>query len=153
MIKRIFILTILFYTLNLFPDWVEIQDNSQKQLFEEVSSNFGTTKLIFSLKGYEMENISESGKDFQKITYWNEGEFIEPGKPDLPRFTRLMELPNKGEVSIKIINFEVEILSNIIVYPSQELQSESKLQKKHFSFDEKYYLEGEKFPSQIVNIS
>jgi len=150
--KKIFIITILLYTLNLFSDWVELQDNSQNQLFEEVSSNFGTTKLIFSLNGYEIENISESGKDFQKITYWNEGEFIEPGKPDLPRFTRLMELPNEGEVSIKIINFEEEILSNIIVYPSQELQSESKPIKIDFTIDENYYLEGEKFPSQIVEI-
>ena len=143
---------ILLYTLNLFSDWVELQDNSQKQLFEEISSNFETSKILFSLNGYDVENISDARKTFQKISYWNEGEFIEPGKPNLPRFTRLVKLRNEGEVSIEIINFDVEIISNIIAYPSQELQSESKPRNNNFSFDENYYLEEEIFPSQIVEI-
>jgi hypothetical protein len=151
-IKIVLIVIISVYSLNLFSDWVELQYNSQKQLFEELSSNFGTTQILFTLDGYDIENISDVGKTFQKISYWNEGEFIEAGKPNLPRFTRLVTLSNEGDVSIELINYEVEIISNIIVYPSQELQSESKPPKNHFSFDENYYLEGEIFPSQIVEI-
>ncbi|MCK4312530.1 MAG: hypothetical protein KAW88_07330, partial [Candidatus Cloacimonetes bacterium] len=150
--KKIVILIFLLFTITLYPDWVEIQENSQKQLFENIYSNLETTEIQFSLNGYEIENISESGMNFQKISYWNEGEFLEIGKPNLPRFTRLIALPDEGQVSVEIISFKEEKLPEIVVYPVQYLQFESKPKNAEFAFDEHYYLEGEIFPSQIVEI-
>ncbi|MCK4696560.1 MAG: hypothetical protein KAT74_12390, partial [Candidatus Cloacimonetes bacterium] len=148
--KKILILIFLLFTVTLYPDWVEIPENLNRQLFENIFTDGMTTEIKFSLNGYELSDINELGHNFQKISYWNEGEFLEPGKPYLPRFTRLLALPNEGEVSIEIINFEEEVLSNIIVYPTQELQSESKSNNKEFTIDENYYLEGEIFPSQLL---
>jgi hypothetical protein len=150
--KKILIIIILLICINLYTDWVEIPENSHKPLFKKVDSNLKTTEIKFSLNGYEIVNVSESGKDFQKISYWNEGKFLEPGKPDLPRFTRLISLPNQGRISIEITSFEEKIISNITVYPCQQLQSESEPKNKEFTIDENYYSEGEIFPSQLLEI-
>ncbi len=143
----------VFISITLFSERVEIPENTHKPLFGNRYINLETTEIQFSLDGYETENISESGMDFRKISYWNEGEFLEIGKPNLPRFTRLIALPNHGKVSVEVINFEEEVLSNIIIYPCQLLQSESKQNSSEFTIDERYYSEGDIFPSKLVEVS
>ncbi|MCK4654353.1 MAG: hypothetical protein KAU01_07905 [Candidatus Cloacimonetes bacterium] len=128
--KKILIIIIILISINLYAEWIEIPENLHQPLFKKVDSNLKTTEIQFSLNGYEIVNVSESGSNFQQISYLNEGKFLEPGKPDLPRFTRLISLPNEGRISIEITNYEEKVISNITVYPCQKLQSESKPKNK-----------------------
>ncbi|MCK4339981.1 MAG: hypothetical protein KAW87_08355, partial [Candidatus Cloacimonetes bacterium] len=100
-----FVLVIII-TNNLFGKFVEIPDNSEKQLFECINSDKRLTELKFSLTGYERETIRQLADDeeYQKITYADEGFIAEEGMPDLPRITRLIAIPNESLVSIEIIN-------------------------------------------------
>ncbi len=151
--KKISILFILlFVSITLSSERVEIPENAHKPLFENLYSNLETTEIQFSLDGYETKNISESGMNFQKISYWNEGEFLEIGKPKLPRFTRLIALPNQGNISVEIINFEEEVLSNIIVYPCQFVKSGSQPGNTGFTIDELFYSGDKVFPKNIIEV-
>ncbi|NQV18168.1 MAG: T9SS type A sorting domain-containing protein [Armatimonadetes bacterium] len=147
--KTVISIMMLMY-ITLYPEWIDIQENSHKQLFENISNNQEITKIQFSLDGYDIQNVSESGINFQKISYWNEGEFLEIGKPELPKFTRLIALPNEGTVSVEIISFRKEVLSDILVYPQQELLSESQPNRNEFIIDELFYSGDEVFPKNIV---
>jgi len=149
-VKKITILLVIIIGFYLSANWVEIPENSQEKLFEHLSGDRNAIELKFSLNGYEMESVSERGETFQKITYFNEGEFLEIGKPDLPRFTRLVAIPDKGEISIEIISFEEEILSNMNIYPRQELQLESEPPSTDFVIDDRFYSSGNIFPGKIV---
>ncbi len=150
--KKILILTFLLFTVTLYPDWVEIPENSNRQLFENIFTDRMTTEIKFSLNGYELSNINESGYNFQKVSYWNEGELLEVGKPKLPTFTRLVALPNEGIVSVEIISYKKEIFSDILVYPQQELLSESQPNRNEFIIDEFFYSGDEVFPKNMIEI-
>ena len=137
--KEILCILFLFILSTAHAIWVDIPENSDKQLFDHISYGKKTTEISFSLNGYEMETVTENEKTYQKISYLNEGEFLETGKPALPRFTRMIAIPDQGDVSIEILNFEEEILSNITIYPRQELQMENQTQNGEFIIDERYY--------------
>ena len=144
------IILILFYSF-LFSDWIEI-DANQEKLFECRASNLEQTELHFTLDGFESETIEKDEQIYQKLSYWNEGEFAEVGKPDLPRFSRLVAIPEQGNVSYEIINLQEENLTNMNIYPRQEFKSESQPIETSFVKDEDFYTKDEVFPGEIVEI-
>ncbi len=145
-------LFVLLFSINAFSNWVEIPENTAKDLFEHINLSDANIEITFTLDGYEMESVDENGYKYQKISYFNEGEFIEVGKPDLPRFTRFVVIPDQGEVTFEIINFEEELISNITVYPQQKLQSESQSKNTEFSINESFYSGRSIFPADIVQV-
>ena len=144
------IILILFYSF-LFAEWIEI-DANQEKLFECRASNLEQTELHFTLDGFESETIDQDGQIYQKLSYWNEGEFAEVGKPDLPRFSRLVAIPEQGTVSFEIINLQEEILTNMNIYPRQEFQKDNQPIETRFVKDEEFYARDEVFPGEIVEI-
>jgi uncharacterized cupredoxin-like copper-binding protein len=142
----------MIITAFLFADWVDISKNSNRELFNHVSYRIGSTEVNFALDGYEVETIDVEGVEYKKISYWNEGEFVEIGKPALPRFSRLIAIPDAGNVEFDIIYTEEEIISNVNIFPHQNLQSESQPADNEFVIDEAFYTNGEVFPGRVVEI-
>ncbi|RLC55588.1 MAG: hypothetical protein DRH89_07405, partial [Candidatus Cloacimonadota bacterium] len=150
--KTFFLLLLLILIPVLNAKWIDIESNRGQELFDHSSSGKEYTEVNFSLNGYNIETISENEIDYQKISYWKEGNSLEIGKPDLPKFTKLISIPNEGTVSFEIINTEEEIVRNITIYPTQELQSESNEKPFKFVIDADYYDNGSIFPTNIVEI-
>jgi Peptidase family C25/Propeptide_C25/HYDIN/CFA65/VesB-like, Ig-like domain/FlgD Ig-like domain len=150
--KKILITVFIVVSLNCFSIWNEIPHNADKPLFDHTSYRKESTTINFSLNGYEKESITVEGIEYQKIFVPNEGDFVEVGKPDLPCFTRLIAIPNTGTPRLEILNFEEEIISNVIVYPRQELQSESQPNRHEFEIDENYYAYGSLFPVTMCDL-
>ena len=136
----------------LFSDWVNISKNSEQELFDHTSYDISNTEVHFALDGYDIESKEADGIEYKKISYWNEGEFTEIGKPALPRFSRLIAIPEAGEVEFEIIYIEEDIISNVNIFPRQNLQSESQPVNKEFVIDEAFYNNGEVFPGRVVDI-
>ena len=150
--KITLILTLILFTMMLTAEWINIPENSKKNIFEHVRGENEAIEISFALNGFEMEEISEREEIFQKISYFNEGEFLEIGKPDLPRFTRLVAIPNEGTVSIDIISSDYDVLTDMNIYPRQELLSESQPNRNEFVIDDDYYANGDIFPGTIAEI-
>ncbi len=142
---------VLFCGLN--AEWVNIEQNNNEELFEIVSHGLEVTDLEFKLDGYEQKAIYENGSEYQQIDYRNEGKFLEFGMPDLPRFTRMIAIPDYGTASVTINYTEEETVENILVYPIQELQSESQPTRTSFIKNEEFYNGSSLFPQQIVEVS
>ena len=142
----------LIITVFLFADRIDISKNSNQELFDHVSYGIGSTEINFTLDGYEIETIDVEGIEYKKISYWNEGEFIEIGKPALPRFSRLIAIPDAGNVEFDIIYTEEDIIRNVNIFPRQNLQSESQPSDNEFMIDEAFYTNGDVFPGRIVEI-
>jgi uncharacterized cupredoxin-like copper-binding protein len=142
----------LIITAFLFADWVDISENSNREIFDHVSYGIGSTGVNFALDGYEVETIDVEGVEYKKISYWNEGEFVEIGKPALPRFSRLIAIPDAGNVEFDIIYTEEEIISNVNIFPRQNPQSESQPADNEFVIDKAFYNRGEVFPGKVVEI-
>jgi len=143
---------VIIITNNLFGKFIEIPDNSEKQLVECLSSNKNLTNLKFSLTGYERETSNENGEEYQKFKCVDEGWLAEPGLPDLPRITRLIAIPNKSSVSVEAINVEEEILSDIDIYPYQPEYADVNSESKYFIKDIDFYNKDEVYPKKIVEV-
>ncbi len=150
--KKMLLIVLLITGLTISAEKVNVPENLHKELFDCVSSYSERTEIEFSLDGYQLENISENSINYQKISYFNAGEFLEIGKPDLPRFSKLVAIPNQGEVEVTILNFEEEIIRNINIYPRQRLQSESQPNDRSFIIDNDFYTNGEIFPGKIAEL-
>ena len=137
---------------NLFSIWNNIPQNSGIKLFEAETVDLNITELSFSLDGYETETKLENEKNYQRISYWNEGEFVDVGKPDLPRFTRLIAIPAQGEITYQITSISEEVIQDVTVYPRQSLISESQRQDNDFIINEEFYDGDVIFPLEIVEI-
>ncbi|MBT3755003.1 MAG: hypothetical protein HOG24_01845, partial [Candidatus Cloacimonetes bacterium] len=133
------ILLVLVISVSAYSNWVEVSENNGSQVFDHTSFGKEYTEVNFSLNGYDIETVRENEIDYKKITYWKEGNSLDVGKPDLPKFTRLIAIPNEGTVSFEIINIEEEVIRDITIYPTQELQKESDSKPFKFVVDEEYY--------------
>lgn len=140
----------VFTVLSLTGEWIAVK--GEEAMFSASGSGLGSTDLEFNLPGYERETVFESGIEYTKISYANEGELLEIGKPDLPCFSRLLAIPNSGRPRVEILSYEEEVLSEVTIYPQQELQSESQSNRHAFLRDELYYTSGSLFPEQAVQL-
>ncbi len=150
--KTILIVISILISIGLFANWIDLPENADDKLFDHTSNGNETTIVQFSLDGFEMEPVVKDGTEYQKISYHNEGHFVDFGKPELPRFTRLVAIPQEGDVSVVIDNFEEEIITDVIVYPAQSFQSENQPVRHEFVKDEAFYSGSEVFPIQMVEI-
>ena len=84
------LLLVLVYVIvqQLAAEWISTSNASE--LFTSISESTSRTILQFSLDGYDSDVLMENGEQYHKISYQNEGKFLEVGKPDLPRFSRLI---------------------------------------------------------------
>ncbi|MBC8384266.1 MAG: hypothetical protein H8E57_01970, partial [Candidatus Cloacimonetes bacterium] len=148
--RKLVFLVIVLININLFANWVAVEENSTKKMFEVSSSNPGSTEFDFSLKGYEQETIIENGISYERISFENEGQFLNVGKPDLPRFTKLIAIENEGEISVVVNDLNEEIITGITVYPRQNLKKDNEEYDRSFMIDNDYYSSGDVYPAKIV---
>ncbi len=148
--KKLILMFVSMIGFFLSATWIEIPENSRSKLFEHVSGDIESVELEFSLNGYEFETFEERGDIYHKISYWNEGERLEIGKPDLPVFSRLVAIPHEGEVSVEIMSYETGIIPDILIYPQQELQIDGQERCREFIIDENFYESGEIFPGKKI---
>ena len=148
--KKLFIVLLVLTAFLLNSDYVKVSDVQADQLFNVKSSNLSTTVFDFTLDGYKSEKVFENGTEYLKITYWNEGEYADVGKPDLPCFTRLIAIPDAGEVTVSVNSISEEVIDDVTVYPRQRLMSDSEPIDRSFVIDENYYRSGEIFPNRTV---
>jgi len=144
------IVTVFF--VGVFAETITIEENRDKDLFEVISSDLIESEIEFSLLEFDQQEITENGNTYLKISCFNEGKFLESGKPDLPRFSRLIAIPDQGGVDLEISGFQSRIISETLVYPQQELKSESQINRQLFYRDEEFYNSGSIYPNEIVEL-
>jgi len=153
LMKRALVLLLVSLSLGLLADWYSIDERTSTQLFEVKEDHTNTTTLQFSLDGFELSTEEKNGTTFTRINYQDEGEFLDTGKPDLPRFTRMIIIPNQGKVNITTTQKTSFVLENITPFPKQPLQSESNPTRAAFTIDEEYYNSSQLFPTQIAQLN
>lgn len=148
--KITFFVVLLVLSLALFADRITL--NSDSNIFEHKTISDNYTQVTFTLDGYNTEIITEQSIDFTRISYAGEGDLAIPGKPDLPVFSRMFAIPNEGNVRLQISKIDEEIISDIDVFPRQELKRDGEPVRTTFTIDTNFYQNGKVFPEQIATI-
>lgn len=124
----------------------------QSELFTFTATDLNETNIEFKLDEYKIETVEIEGEEFAEISCFDEGKFMELGKPELPRFTRLYAVPDRGEISLTIASFQSKILKNTKPIPSQEFADDNYKNSEEIIIDHDFYNSKELFPSQIAEI-
>ena len=148
--KRTFAVVLTILSIALFAEKVTLNENSK--LFEHTTLSENNTLINFTLDGYITEDISQDNTPYKRISYPGEGDFAIPGKPDLPNFSRTFAIPDQGSVRLNITDIQEEIISNIVVYPRQELKIDEQPVSTDFTVNSDYYENGKVFPEQMTII-
>ncbi len=138
---------------SLMASWQAVNDEVSSLVFESTQADYSTSSLHFRLDGYQSETRKAEGTEFTVFTYADEGELLTIGKPGFPQFSRMIIIPNEGQVSTYIRSSQQQILENTIPYPAQPLQVESDPKELPFAMDADYYATGHVYPQQIVEVS
>ena len=116
----------------------------------ESVTNGTETELQFTIPDYEITEIEAEGNSFQRINTEGEGEYAQPGMPEVPCFSTLVAVPDQGRVCFKINGSEQSIIENITLYPRQSLQSESEQPNRAFVIDNDFYEGTSIYPQDIA---
>ncbi|MCF7918944.1 MAG: T9SS type A sorting domain-containing protein [Candidatus Cloacimonetes bacterium] len=150
--KYLFILLIFLFSTTLWSRWIDLPEFPGKKLVEYEQAYKGNISLQFNLDGYNSEEIVNSGCQYIRLSHPKAGRLLISGMPDLPVFTRLVAIPDEGEVTLNIISSEYQEINNIMIYPQEELAKENENRADTFSRNEDYYQRGGVFPEQIAGI-
>ncbi|MCF7920321.1 MAG: T9SS type A sorting domain-containing protein [Candidatus Cloacimonetes bacterium] len=149
--KSSFLILIIFLLVNtLNGEWITMQSPATTECVTYNHNERGNISLQFTLDGYEREQISHNGISYTGISYASEGTMAEVGMPDLPVFTRLIAVPDQGEISARIIVSEYEIISDVTIYPQGEFLLENEPERDAFCLNENYYQTGGLYPESPV---
>jgi len=151
--KNILIIFICLTGLLLSAEWIQLTETDDQQLFDHSSGDLSEITINFNLDGYNSEQLQENGSEYLKISHSQGGDLLDFGKPDLPVFSKLIAIPDKGEVSLQILNYEEISIPVQPIYPRQQLQSESSREDIEFFIDNNFYRSSALFPEDPVIIS
>ena len=143
----ILILTSLLQASQSDPD-----ENIGHSLFQYSPAGENSTTVSFVLGSYQLETVTLDNRSFQRLSSSGAGESILIGKPELPVFTRLISIPDQGDVTFRINILEDEQITDLVLYPCQPPQSESTPGFQRFAIDEQFYHNGNPFPAELVQI-
>jgi hypothetical protein len=132
-------------------EWHSIAGQTDELFTVNTANNFAT-EVEFNLDGFEIETISNKDVEYSRIVYPGEGEFLQIGMPDLPRFSRLLTIPANADVEIEVLEKNIEIFSSMRIYPQQPLQSESNRQQPEFTINKDFYRSEQTFPTKIAEV-
>jgi len=151
--RKYFLFSFLIMSIILFSEIIEIDNNIGSELFSVEMERSEQIIINFSLDQFKIEMLNEKGIDYSHIKYEGEGEFALEGKPDLPRFTRLIAIPDVGDVQVNVIDQTQHIIQDINIYPRQSLDGSERSLDNEFLIDSEFYDGTQSFPGQFVEIS
>lgn len=150
--KRLLLVFLTLYVGVCGAEWMSL-NREQSSLFTVRNDTPQEITVAFTLDGIDITTTEVDGTTYQKISYQNEGSLLTQGAPELPCFSRLIQLPDAGDVSMSYSNLSTQTLEHIRPYPQQPLQSESTIEEHPFTRDAALYMQDALFPGTVVEIA
>ena len=147
----IYIYKILFSIL-LFSVLSIGQENIRK-LSSGFSSKSGDSKIHFSLKDYEMQNVTIDGQSFKKPIIPFGGLKSEEGEPTLPTITTFYQVAPNKSYAINVNINSSEWVENIDILPHQTWEHVSDETSALFKRDIELYTSDIPYPEDLGEIS
>ncbi len=150
--KRYLLVLLMALTLVLNAEYIEIEDNLNREVVEYNSRDLSALNISFNLKNYQMEEMYVKDTEYLHLSIPQEGASMDIGKPELPAITRFFAVPDEGEASFQINWSREKIISDQLIYPSQELATESSRAEIPFTIDEAFYQKQGLYPESRITV-
>lgn len=146
--KTLLITLSLLLFISLSASWIPA--HSSAPLLNSISESQAETVLEFNLDGYNLEEISQNGELYHKVSYPGESSLQKQGYPELPVFPRMLAIPYTGQVSVEIVYTDSEIVNDMNIYPTQEADQLSQTRITSFQKNSDFYNSNTNYPGTIV---
>ncbi len=118
------VLSFLFLTSILSGQWITLDNRypeNSKPIVTLLSNTARSTTIKIDLPGFFLKNFSSAGKNYSTIELNDMGITTETGYPEISHISRVLAIPDRGTVSVEVINkSEVIKLKNIYLAPARE---------------------------------
>lgn len=145
--RKIALMLLLILITVVRAEWVNVNESSE--LFSYSSYRNDSYSLQFKLDGYEIKEFVNNNDHYTKISHPDQGSLLDIGMPELPVFTVFLAVPNTGKVEVEYQVQNSFELSDILIYPQQEIEDSSRNQDQVLR-DEEYYSSGECYPQSLL---
>ena len=109
---------ICFVLLSISWMNTNIYNNSSGVTISVLSSDIYNTNLLFELNDYELISIDDSDEKYL-IHIDNSTSILQLGKPNLPKVSTSIIIPDDLNMEIEILSAEYEEINNILIAPSK----------------------------------
>ena len=151
-IKRYYLLIILFLAQSFASTNNYMYNDLEKSKINLIYSDLYTTDLSFILENYQIIPINANNNKYKVIIDYGT-PILDFGKPDLPKFSTSIIIPDNIQMSLKITNFEYEEIYNINIAPSKgNLTRDINPNSVPFTFG-KEYKEDVFYPNKLAELS
>lgn len=147
--KFMFMLIIMLVFTFAYANKITIQKNLTKDLIDCSLSNNGKLNISFAMQEYNMKEETVESKLLTKVMIDKEETTYEKGFPELPVINRIIAIENLGIPRAILVDYDVEVIENVTIYPSRGIDDE----KSEFTLNQDFYSSGDLFPAEIVTIS
>ncbi|HEX37937.1 MAG TPA: T9SS type A sorting domain-containing protein [Candidatus Cloacimonetes bacterium] len=152
--KRIFLvgLYLLFGSSLLTGEIIDLMP--EKTEITILSSQKNALELNVSLDSFTRTGLRKQNINFDNIFIDEWGRLTEEGLPALPSISKMIIVPENGEVTIDVlVNHSIEI-PNIIPFPAQPSAVDNDaFDTPPFTINEDYYSFGDVYPKTIYSVS
>jgi hypothetical protein len=114
----------------------------------------GTTRLDFGYPEITTQNVKVDDENFVSTRIPGESFTSQIGYPELPMVNRVIGIPDRGEMRIRVVSAEYTDIPGVRVYPMQPWEEENQDNRNRpFTLEREAYRSSEWYPSEIASLS
>jgi len=108
---------LVLVVISIFSETITFDENAGNELLNCNSKDLKQIRLEFSLSGFQLQEIGEQGEVNHQITCSDLQEIDIRDQDQLPDFSCLIAIPDKGETEVIVVSSETEYFQDIEVIP------------------------------------
>jgi hypothetical protein len=132
----------------------EIQGEEPIVKLEETS---GKITISYIFPGFylveDSRDVENKKLGFKQISIAAIGTMGQSGRPQLPSFGRYVQIPQNSSYKVAVKTGKQVVFDDVIVAPSQQMQTDSPDAKEAFEYDREFYAKDTLYPEEIVVVS
>src|SRR5690554_1536423 len=142
--KPIYVLLFLFCFISI--------SNALSSSFSVTAKGNDFTEVEFNLSDYEIILNRVEGIEFSRIYHPEAGYIFEEGLPEIPFFSTMLVIPDRGDISVEVISIsETKLEEDFTLYPSQGFDLVIS-EETGFLYNQDFYKEDKQYPDKICDI-
>ena len=142
-----------------FLFFIAFNISAQNSSLDVISNSRENSHLFFTTADVGFRKIENRGELFTEIHVDGFSKSYDIGNPDLPVFSKLIEIPSGGDISISIINkSETYIDLTDIGFSDKLMPSQRSISKSEdptvvdFNFNEKVYTTDDFYANELISV-
>jgi hypothetical protein len=103
----LFLLMVIMVPFVSRAEWVSVNNSRTSNTPPKItilSDDDNSTVIKIEIAGFDLKNMKSEGNNYQQVDLLSEIFIAEPGSPELPYLSKILAIPDHGDISVEVIN-------------------------------------------------